>query len=124
MSKKCDLTGVKGMTGNNVPKSKHRTRRTFLPNLKEVYFKSDILGTLVLKVTANVLRTINKYGGIDAFLVNSKSSKLSENGCKIKRKIKKSLIKKGTIDNYKINKVSKKPKTKSIRKLKLAEKKK
>ena len=57
MTRRCDLTGVGAMSGNNVSKSKRRTRRSFVPNLKEVSLKSEALGGNVsLKVAANVLR--------------------------------------------------------------------
>ena len=71
MSNKCDLTGVGVMSGNNVSKSKRRTKRQFLPNLKEVVLKSDVLGVNVkLKIATNTLRTVNKYGSLDSFIIN------------------------------------------------------
>ena len=36
MSRKCELTGKKAMSGNNVSHAKNRTKRKFLPNLKNV----------------------------------------------------------------------------------------
>ncbi len=103
MTRKCDLTGVGVMTGNNVSKSKRRTRRDFLPNLKEVVFKSGALGVdIVLKVSTNVLRTINKYGSLDSFLVNYKVNKLTDPAKKLRNKVEKSLIKSGNYENVKI----------------------
>ncbi|MDD2840077.1 MAG: 50S ribosomal protein L28 [Rickettsiales bacterium] len=103
MTRKCDLTGVGVMTGNNVSKSKRRTRRDFLPNLKEVVFKSDALGVdIVLKVTANVLRTINKYGNLDSFIINYRINKLTDIAKKLRNRIEKALIKKGDYENVKI----------------------
>ncbi len=43
MTKKCELTGVKPLKGHNVSHSNNKTKRRFLPNLKKVSFKSDIL---------------------------------------------------------------------------------
>ncbi len=43
MSKRCELTGVSPLKGNNVSHAKNKTKRRFLPNLKKVIFKSDIL---------------------------------------------------------------------------------
>ena len=43
MSKKCELTGVSPLKGHNVSHSNNKTKRKFLPNLKKVNFKSDIL---------------------------------------------------------------------------------
>ena len=35
MSRKCELTGKKAMSGNNVSHAKNRTKRKFLPNLNK-----------------------------------------------------------------------------------------
>ena len=84
MTRRCDLTGVGAMSGNNVSKSKRRTRRSFVPNLKEVSLKSEALGGNVsLKVAANVLRTINKYGSLDSFMVNYKVNKMTDEANRI-----------------------------------------
>ena len=47
--------------GNNVPFSKHKTRRTWLPNIQNKGLYSDLLGReMNVKVTARALRTIKK----------------------------------------------------------------
>lgn len=47
--------------GNNVPFSKHKTRRTWLPNVQRKRLPSEILGEkLRVKVTTRALRTIKK----------------------------------------------------------------
>ncbi len=43
MSKKCELTGTKPLKGHNVSHSNNKTKRRFIPNLKKVTFKSDVL---------------------------------------------------------------------------------
>ena len=43
MSKRCELTGIKPLKGHNVSHAKNKTKRRFLPNLKKVSFRSDIL---------------------------------------------------------------------------------
>ena len=43
MSKRCELTGVSPMKGHNVSHANNKTKRRFLPNLKKVSFKSDLL---------------------------------------------------------------------------------
>jgi large subunit ribosomal protein L28 len=106
MTKRCDLTGVGVMVGNNVSKSKRRTRRDFLPNLKEVTFKSDALGASVtLRVTANALRTVNKYGDLDSFIVNYKISKLTPEAKKLRNKVEKALVENGNYESVKIDKM-------------------
>ncbi|HJD59450.1 MAG TPA: 50S ribosomal protein L28, partial [Rickettsia endosymbiont of Omalisus fontisbellaquei] len=42
MSRKCELTGVGVLYGNNVSHSQRKTRRRFEPNLRSVKFTSDI----------------------------------------------------------------------------------
>ena len=103
MSSRCELTGVGVMTGNNVSKSKRRTRRDFLPNLKEVSLKSDVLGSnITLKISANTLRTINKYGDLDSFIINYRGNKLTDKAKKLRRRIEKALIQKCTYKDIKI----------------------
>jgi ribosomal protein L28 len=47
--------------GNNVPFSKHKTRRTWLPNVQRKRLPSEVLGEkLRVKVTTRALRTIKK----------------------------------------------------------------
>ena len=95
MSRRCDLTGVGVLSGNNVSHSNHRTRRRFLPNVQPVSFLSEALGVPVkLKVTAATLRTVEHNGGLDNYLLTTSSRKLTEEGTKLKRRVKKALAKK------------------------------
>jgi large subunit ribosomal protein L28 len=93
MSRKCDLLDIGVMSGNNVSHSNRKTRRKFLPNLKSISFKSDTLGVdLSFTIAASTLRTINKYGNIDSFLVNYRYAKLTKLAQGYRTKIKKKLI--------------------------------
>ena len=68
MSKICQITGKKAMIGNNVSKSKRRTKRTFDLNLftkKFYYVEQDCW--ISLNICAAGLRLINKVG-LDAAL--------------------------------------------------------
>lgn len=108
MSRKCELLGTGVMTGNNVSHSNRKTRRRFLPNLQNLSFKSDALGVNIsLKITAATLRTINKFGNIDSFLVNCRHSKLTDLGKGLKTKIKKKLIKLEKFEEVKITREAK-----------------
>ena len=90
MSRKCELTGKKAMSGNNVSHAKNRTKRKFLPNLNNVTLTSEVLGRdFQLKVSASALRTIDKVGGLDFFLRKSATDSLSSNAVKIKKDIEK-----------------------------------
>jgi large subunit ribosomal protein L28 len=114
MSRRCDLLAVGVMTGNKVSHSNRKTRRRFLPNLKEISFKSDALGCdLNLKVAASTLRTVNKFGNIDNFLVNYRFNKLTDSAKKLRTQIKKKLIKSGKLNEVKI---VKEPKKKTVKK--------
>ena len=85
MSKRCELTGVLPLKGHNVSHAKNKTKRRFLPNLKKVTFKSDILKkNIKLNVTNAALRTVDFKGGLDKFLLSSKKNKLSKKVKKIK----------------------------------------
>jgi large subunit ribosomal protein L28 len=86
MSRRCDLTDVGPMSGNNVSHSNVKTRRRFEPNLCNVTLVSDTLGQKYkLRITAATLRTVDFKGGLDGFLLNTKNAKLSQKALKIKR---------------------------------------
>ena len=90
------------MSGNNVSHSNRKTRRRFLPNLNKLSFKSEALGVkLNFKIAACTLRTINKYGNIDNFLVNYRFNKLTDTAKKVRGKVVKALTKKGELDAIK-----------------------
>jgi large subunit ribosomal protein L28 len=56
-------------TGNSIPKSVQKTLRSWKPNVQNHSLRSDILGTVIqTRVTSRALRTISKYGGLDAYL--------------------------------------------------------
>ena len=90
MARRCELTGVGPMVGNNVSHGNNKTKRRFLPNLCDVTLHSDKLGRgYKLRVTAAALRTIDHVGGLDAFLNKSDGEKLSTSARKIKRELAK-----------------------------------
>ena len=63
MSKICQITGKKAMTGNTVSHSKRRTKRRFNVNLfnKKFYWVEQDTW-ISLTISAAGLRTINKMG--------------------------------------------------------------
>ena len=91
MPKKCELTGRIPLKGHNVSHANNKTKRRFLPNLKKVKFKSDLLKKS-LKITASNagVRSVDKKGSFDDFIKSAKSRDLS---LRLK-KLKKSLISK------------------------------
>ncbi|RKP08256.1 hypothetical protein THASP1DRAFT_7130, partial [Thamnocephalis sphaerospora] len=72
--------------GNNKPFSLKKTRRIWLPNVQRKRLYSEILGSMVqLKVTTAALRTIDKKGGLDNYLLKTREEKLnSEAGVRLK----------------------------------------
>ena len=88
MSKKCELTGKIPLKGNNVSHANNKTKRKFLPNLKKVYFKSQILKrNLRLTVSNAGVRSVDKKGGFDEFLKSAKNKYLSLRLKKMKKSI-------------------------------------
>ena len=88
MAKRCQITGKTVMSGNNVSHAKNRTRRRFLPNLQVTTMQSDILGrSLKLRVSTSAIRTVEKHGGIDPFLIQARNSELADEARVIKSEI-------------------------------------
>ena len=67
MSKVCQITGKRVMSGNNVSHSHHKTKRKFYPNLfvKKFYILEEERW-ITLKVSAAGIRLINKVGVSEA----------------------------------------------------------
>ena len=88
MSKKCEITGKIPIKGHNVSHANNKTKRKFLPNLKKVKFKSEILKrNLKLTVSNAGVRSVDKKGGFDEFLKSAKSRYLSLRLKKLKKSI-------------------------------------
>jgi len=63
MSRICDLTGKKPVTGNYVSHSNAKTRRRFYPNLQtKKFFIPETNEWVTLKVCTSAIRTISKLG--------------------------------------------------------------
>jgi len=63
MSRVCQLTGKKVITGNNVSHSKRRTKRKFYPNLQvKKFFIPEEDRWVTLKVSSAAIRNIDKNG--------------------------------------------------------------
>jgi large subunit ribosomal protein L28 len=82
------LTGKGVLTGNNVSHANNRTRRRFLPNLQSHHLFSELLGQSVrLRIAANTLRTVEKAGGLDGYLMAAPATGLSAGLLRLKRRI-------------------------------------
>ncbi|ESQ93843.1 hypothetical protein ABENE_03930 [Asticcacaulis benevestitus DSM 16100 = ATCC BAA-896] len=89
MSRRCELTGVGPMVGHSVSHSNIKTKRRFLPSLRQINLASDALGTTFrLKISNAALRTLDYKGGLDAFIVKADDADLSIRARRLKKQIK------------------------------------
>ncbi len=63
MSRVCQVTGKRPVTGNNVSHAKNRTKRRFLPNLhRHRFWLEDEKRFITLRVSSKGMRIIDKKG--------------------------------------------------------------
>lgn len=88
MSRTCELTKKKPLFGHNVSHSNRKTQKKFKPNLFKLSLASDKLKmSFKLRITPHALRTIEKKGGLDNYLLSVKSSLLSSKALDIRKKL-------------------------------------
>ena len=87
MARRCTITGKGVQVGHNVSHANNRTNRRFLPNLQQTSVLSEALGRVPLRISAAAIRTIEKKGGIDAFLRVTPDRRLSPESLRLKRRI-------------------------------------
>ena len=88
MVKKCSITKKKPMSGNNVSHAVNKTKIRFYPNLHNVSFFSEVLGKKIkLKVSSRGIKTVEKNGGIDNYIIKVKTSELTEETKKLRKLI-------------------------------------
>tara|TARA_B100000575_G_scaffold260563_1_gene233629 strand:- start:780 stop:1058 length:279 start_codon:yes stop_codon:yes gene_type:complete len=88
MSKVCEISGKKPMSGNNVSHAKNRTRRRFIPNLQNVKLYSSTLQKYInMNITIKAMKTVEKNGGLDAYLIKTSNRNLADTAIKIKKQI-------------------------------------
>jgi len=86
MSRKCELSGVGVLYGNKVSHSQRKTRRRFEPNIRVMRFKSDITGQKYkLMINAKCIRSVDKIGGFDEYMLRVSQNILSDNAKYIRR---------------------------------------
>jgi len=90
MSRRCSITGKGVLAGNNVSHAHNKTRRRFLPNVQKTTLLSDALGqSISLKLSTQAIRTIEKNGGLDTYLLSTSNEKLTDEARQLKRRIRK-----------------------------------
>ena len=89
MARRCDFTGKGVQAGNNVSHANNRTRRRFLPNMQVVSFMSEALGEQIqVRLSVSAIRTIEKRGGLDAYLLSTPADKLGKTTRVLKRRVR------------------------------------
>ncbi|NBB69496.1 MAG: 50S ribosomal protein L28 [Alphaproteobacteria bacterium] len=88
MARRCELTGKGVLVGNNVSHANNKTKRRYLPNIQSRRLYSESLGeTVRLKIALNTLRTIDKHGGLDGYLLRTKDTALPEPLRRMKKRV-------------------------------------
>ncbi|NJO37537.1 MAG: 50S ribosomal protein L28 [Rhizobiales bacterium] len=88
MARRCALTGKGVLTGNNVSHANNKTRRRYLPNLQQQRFYSETLGVSVrLRVSTRALRTVEKRGGLDGYLLKARNTDLTAELRRLKQRL-------------------------------------
>ncbi len=88
MARRCALTRKGVLTGNNVSHANNKTRRRFLPNLQSRRLFSETLQFAVrVRIAASTLRTVEKRGGLDGYLLQAAEADLPRELVLLKRRI-------------------------------------
>jgi len=94
MSRRCELTGKGPLVGNNVSHANNKTKRIYRPNLQTIDLVSEALGnSYKLKIAMNTLRSVDKVGGLDPYLLKAEDNVLSAKALRLKRAIVKKTAK-------------------------------
>ena len=92
MARRCNLSGKQAQSGHNVSHSNRKTNRRFLPNIQKVSLSSEALGRRIpLRLAARTLRSVQRCGGLDAYLLKTRDDALGPEALRIKRRVKKAL---------------------------------
>lgn len=78
MSRRCQVTGVGPVSGNNISHAHNKTKRRFLPNLqKKRIWVQELNRYVTLTLSARALKTISKNGTAHiAKMINEKKIKV------------------------------------------------
>ena len=88
MSKVCEISGKKPISGNNVSHANNRTKRRFIPNLQNVkLYRGTLQKYINMNITIRTMKTVEKNGGLDAYLIKTSNKNLANTAIKIKKQI-------------------------------------
>ncbi len=78
MSRRCQVSGIGPITGNNVSHAHNRSKRRFLPNLqKKRIWVQELNRFVTIKLSAKSLKSISKNGTAEiAKLIKEKKIKV------------------------------------------------
>ncbi len=78
MSRKCQITGVKPISGSSISHAHNKTNRRFLPNLqKKRIWVQELNKFVTIKLSTSALKTIAKNGTAQlAKMINEKQIKV------------------------------------------------
>ncbi len=63
MARRCQVTGVSPVAGNNISHAHNKTKHDFLPNLqKKRVWVQELNRFVTIKLTTSAIKTINKKG--------------------------------------------------------------
>jgi len=81
------FAGKTRLVGNSISASKRHTKRAWVPNVQRKRLFSATLGRqLTVSVTTSALRTIDRFGGLDEYVLRSQQGQLrSEFGERLRR---------------------------------------
>ncbi|WP_349261755.1 50S ribosomal protein L28 [Geminicoccus sp.] len=88
MARRCAVSGKGVLVGNNVSHANNKTRRRYLPNLQYRRLYSESLKQQFrVRLTAAAIRTIDKHGGLDGFLVEASRKDLSPELARVQERV-------------------------------------
>ena len=89
----CDLTNKKPGFGNSVSHSQRKTRRKFMVNIQSKIFFSPLLqNKFKLSVSSLAIKSIDKSGGLDEYLLKASNKILSPRVKLLKKRVKEKLL--------------------------------
>lgn len=89
MSRVCSVSLKRPLSGNNVSHAHNKTKCFFKPNLRWAKVWSPILLRWIdLRLSASGLRTLDKHGGLDAYLTKTPLRRLSKELLALRKAIK------------------------------------
>lgn len=79
MANVCEVTGKRKLSGNRVSHANNKTRHFQQPNIQaRRLFVPELNLKVLVRLSNNGLRTLDKHGGLSRFLLQAKPQKISQ----------------------------------------------